>query len=378
MVANLTSGSFTLTGITVTAFKDTGVLVNDAEVVTVSQVEVNGAGSVSSAGYMLGFGLNNDTVYDNTINISDMYIHDFDVDASSILQAFAVGYSGQSETNATVDRVTIARIRNTGASQVAILGSVSGSVNGDKQFTANVSNITVADVTSVTSMVIGIGVINFNGIDMPAPVLNLTNATVNNVAIPAGLPANIPVVVAAAAALNDGDTAQSQLNASNVVISNTSGSAINCGTLDIGPLVGGAGVGVATLTSNGGNISDDNSSCSSYFTQPTDKNNLTSLSSTLGTLGFHGGNVPTIPLLANSPAIDSGVTVSGLTTDARLVSRPQGLAFDSGAYEYIPLAATSSQSLASTGQDQAAALGIVVLLALPATAYAFRRKVTVV
>ena len=377
VIVDLASGNFALTDVTVTAFKDTGVRIGDAEVTTVSRVEVDGTDAVSSAGYMLGLGVNSDTVYDNTVNISDIYIHDFDIDASGI-QVLAIGYSGQSETNATIDRVTIARIRNTGNTQVAILGAISGTVNGSEQFTADVSNITVADVTSVTSMALGIGIINFNGVGLPAPVLNLTNATVDNIAIPASLPANIPAVAALAAAQNDGDVARSQLNASNVIISNSSGSTINCGTLDIGPLVGGAGVGVATLTSNGGNISDDNSTCKDSFTQPTDQNNLTSLSSTLGTLGFHGGNVPTIPLLANSPAIDSGVTVSGLTTDARLVSRPQGLAFDSGAYEYIPLAATSSQSLASTGQDQAAALGIVVLLALPATAYAFRRKVTVV
>jgi hypothetical protein len=38
-------------------------------------------------------------------------------------------------------------------------------------------------------------------------------------------------------------------------------------------------------------------------------------------------------LLETSPAVDAGVTVSGLTTDARGQTRPQGNAYDSGAYE---------------------------------------------
>ncbi|MCA9308871.1 hypothetical protein KC973_00685 [Candidatus Saccharibacteria bacterium] len=373
---DLASGNFALADITVTAFKDNAALINDAEIVTVSRVEVDGTGVADSMGFIRGLAIASDTVYDNTINISDMYIHGFDIDASGI-QVLAVGYSGQSETNLTVDRVTIARIRNTGLSQAAIFGAASGTVNGSEQFTANVSNITVADVTSVTSMVLGIGVVNFNGVSLPAPVLNLTNATVDNIAIPASMPANIPVVAAIAAAQNDGDVARSQLNASNVIISNSSGSTINCGTLDIGPIVGGAGVGMATLTSNGGNMSDDNSTCKDSFTQPTDQNNVSNLASFLAPLADNGGYVPTMALLQGSPAIDAGVTVAGLTTDARLVARPQGTAFDSGAYEspYSKAITTATTaSLANTGQSITAYILIALTTLTLGSALLLTRK----
>ena len=68
----------------------------------------------------------------------------------------------------------------------------------------------------------------------------------------------------------------------------------------------------------------------------------------LGTLGDHGGNTQTIPLLPGSPAIDAGpatcdaAPVSG--KDQRGVTRPQGTACDIGAYEL---------ALSSTGADLA-------------------------
>ena len=40
-------------------------------------------------------------------------------------------------------------------------------------------------------------------------------------------------------------------------------------------------------------------------------------------------------LQAGSPAVDTGVTVSGVPTDYDGVSRPQGNAFDMGAYELV-------------------------------------------
>ena len=87
-----------------------------------------------------------------------------------------------------------------------------------------------------------------------------------------------------------------------------------------------------TTTSLGGNLSSDNS-FSTMLTQSTDKHNQTTLADFLGILTDNGGPVPPLALEEGSPAIDSGTNVSGMTTDARGVTRPQGASFDSGAYE---------------------------------------------
>lgn len=59
----------------------------------------------------------------------------------------------------------------------------------------------------------------------------------------------------------------------------------------------------------------------------------------LGTLGTNGGHTPVLPLLGNSPAIDTGGAAcpAGVTADQRGVPRPQGAACDIGAFEsYAP------------------------------------------
>lgn len=90
-----------------------------------------------------------------------------------------------------------------------------------------------------------------------------------------------------------------------------------------------------SLTSLGGSLSSDGS-LSTWLNQSTDKHNQTSLASFLGILGDNGGPVPTLALLSGSPAIDSGTNASTyVSTDARGIARPQGLAYDSGAYEVL-------------------------------------------
>jgi len=156
------------------------------------------------------------------------------------------------------------------------------------------------------------------------------------------------------AAITAGSVADVNLVARNVIVADNTSSdtSANCKSADLAPLFGGgAGTTNLSFTSQGGNFSDD-TTCSSFFAQSTDHNNIGSLTSTLGTLSDNGGFVPTMPLLAGSPAIDAGVTVSGLTTDARLATRPQGNAYDSGAYEspYTKAVADSEESLAGTGE----------------------------
>lgn len=346
--ALLTSGDFTLIGITVTAYNISGVRVRDAENTTISEVEVDGGGTASTNGFLLGIGVLNNTSYESTVNLSDIYIHDFNVDVSNILQGLAVGTSGQSEMNIKGNRITVARMHNTSATQTVILGAIDA-VNGGSPFAADISNITVSDASSEGSLAFGIALINIGNTNL-IPVLNIANATIDKIESSESFPLEIPSLGIFAAVENDGETAQATINATNVLISQMSGGSINCGVVDLGPFYGGNGTGTGTITSTGGNLSDD-TTCSPYFTNPTDQNNLTNLSSTLGTLSNNGGFVPTIPLLQGSPAIDSGVTVPSLTTDARLAVRPQGTAYDSGAYESPFSKAVAVSALASTGES---------------------------
>ncbi len=71
-----------------------------------------------------------------------------------------------------------------------------------------------------------------------------------------------------------------------------------------------------------------------------------SLKLKLGALDTNGGATTTHRLLPGSPAIDSGVTVTSVNgvfvnsifTDQRGITRPQGAAFDVGAFEFVPCA----------------------------------------
>jgi hypothetical protein len=56
----------------------------------------------------------------------------------------------------------------------------------------------------------------------------------------------------------------------------------------------------------------------------------------VGPLAENGGPTLTHALLTGSPAIDAGDDAVCPATDQRGVSRPQGVACDIGAYEYVP------------------------------------------
>lgn len=194
-----------------------------------------------------------------------------------------------------------------------------------------VSNLTITNISAnnnVTAVggLVAAGIANGNGSDARATV-DAANITVTDIEIPEGIAFGGGVGVAGVAIQSD-NSVDIAMHLTNATLDAT------CSSTPLtlfGPPAGNTDL---TLTSNGGNLSSDNT-CTPYFTHPTDQNNLTNLASTLGPLSDNGGYVPTIPLLQGSPAIDSGVTVAGLTTDARGVSRPQGVAYDSGAYERL-------------------------------------------
>jgi CSLREA domain-containing protein len=84
------------------------------------------------------------------------------------------------------------------------------------------------------------------------------------------------------------------------------------------------------LTSNGYNL-DSGATCG--FSAVGDQQNTDPL---LGPLADNGGDTLTHALLDGSPAIDQGTCVTGITTDQRGVSRPQGTTCDIGAFEFDP------------------------------------------
>jgi hypothetical protein len=98
------------------------------------------------------------------------------------------------------------------------------------------------------------------------------------------------------------------------------------------------------LTSQGYNLSSDNS-CASSFTAPGDRNNTNPL---LGALADNGGSTQTHALQAGSPAIDAGTNTGCPSADQRGVTRPldgdgnSTTICDIGAFEYNPPSGTTS------------------------------------
>jgi hypothetical protein len=90
------------------------------------------------------------------------------------------------------------------------------------------------------------------------------------------------------------------------------------------------------MVSQGNNIDSENS-CN--FDQPTDQINTDPL---LGPLQDNGGPTFTHALLHGSPAIDAGANTGAPDTDQRGVPRPQGPAFDIGAYELTQASVTTA------------------------------------
>jgi hypothetical protein len=128
----------------------------------------------------------------------------------------------------------------------------------------------------------------------------LTNVTISN---------NQELNINGGAIFNTGGS--TQLHLKNVLVANTS-SGPNC---KFGQ----------PLTSNETNISDDKS-----CTFGAGRDNL---DDKLDPLGDNGGSTQTHLPRSNSPAIDYGTAVTGMTVDQRGKPRPQGVLFDVGAVE---------------------------------------------
>jgi hypothetical protein len=131
----------------------------------------------------------------------------------------------------------------------------------------------------------------------------------------------------------------------------------------------------ATVTSLGGNISDDNT-CATYFTATNDLNETDALISPLAL--DMGTYVRAIN--ASSPAYNNAIAAGAPSTDQRGVARPQEGGYDSGAYEYVtpePTPTPSPDNLAPTGWDTRLPVllaTLFVLAGLTGVGYALKKN----
>lgn len=304
--------------------------------VSLTNVEIDGSGAnVGSDGVMTIGNIYPET---NDVIVENIYIHDIAAN-DSYIHILNVWSKGGGTTNALADGVTINNVSNAGGGVNVMVWGVGVMRTEDAfgNFNGSIRNTTINNVSSSTgtATIVSMAAVAVEN-ETATTELAVENATITNIDSGASVFGVDGSFGSFGASLNGTTIADANLTAKNLIISNNlyGGNSRSCSANnDISFLVGGSGTPSTSITSLGGNISDENS-CASYFTQPTDKNNVDPADLKLGTLSNHGGSVPTIPLGEGSIAIDAGVTVLGLTTDARGVTRPQCSAFDSGAYEY--------------------------------------------
>ena len=310
---------------TVIAHKGSGVEVGATVAGTtfnMDKIEVDGTNSVKYAGGGLG-GLIFHTAV--AANVNNVYIHDFSANGASGL----FGISLQTGGNVSIKNSVIENIQSDDSpvNGVSYFASIPVSIT----ISINLENTTITEVSSGSSVASGVGV----ALGVQNSVTNLTlglqNNTITKISSSNTYSSNIAL---GGLAVGASDVSNITINATNNLIT---GSSVSCKLSgDYAALFGqppSAGTINQSITSSGGNITDD-ASCNNYFTQSTDKKEVSNLSSFFGNLTNNGGSVPTIKPLPGNIAIDGGIcTDQTPNTDARGIARPQGQACDSGAYE---------------------------------------------
>lgn len=323
--AATSADTFTVTDLTVIGYVDRGIQTSGLNVV-LQRIEIDGTGATETGGGVNGLLLNMISVDSLNLSVEDVYLHDI----YSVNGSIGINVLSDNSTS-TIQRLTAARVGGDSSPQSYGLLFVVGFANGFQPTSVNatVENVTVQDVISVGNSA-GIGV--SGGVSGGTTNVNavLNNVTVNHIRGQVGGGFGQAGILAGGAAATQSDVINLNLDVTNAVLSDAESS--SCAALDVTALLNGLGTANPTITSFGGNLSDDNS-CAAFFTQPTDQNNVAGLAASLLPLANNGGYVPTMALAQGSPAVDAGVTVTGLSNDARLAGRPQGAAFDSGAYE---------------------------------------------
>ena len=324
--------------------------IQDMSVINSDESPANGTGAIASSGFSMNIRrveiyantsqeVQNPIAISNQIDglssiVEDVYIHDITYTFGAISVASS---EGATSSNNIIRRVTVSNV--TGTSAFGVQGINVSTYDNGGSVEATIENISLSDIltpnTSNTAYILGTADSSISGGD------GSTDLTVRNVTIvgDADTGENHAPIVAFAAAPS-GDTAVSNVDFQNILASNVS--AIG-GSFTFGA----GGTESATITSLGGNIIDGPST--PELNHPTDQSGVANLASTLSPLQDNGGLTPTIALLSGSPAIDAGVTNS-LSSDQRGIARPQGSAYDSGAFELA--IATEQPTTNQTGASQ--------------------------
>lgn len=271
-----------------------------------------------------GFGIFADLSKDNTnftLSVSDTYIHDSVLSHGIALAVDATTGNVGVETH--INRVTI--VNNTVQSPLPYF---TGILINDKYGTNNnfqtwITNSTISNGNN------SMGIYSYTRDGTSASLGIINNTIVGN------QPGNAPL--AGGVNIIGATSAQIQASLQNNIFANSS---VNC-YKDGGSFV--------ALNSLGYNLADD-ATCGTAATG--DQFNVATIQDFLGPLQNNGGLVPTMELLAGSTAIDAGSSESGLETDARGIARPQGSAYDIGAFEVQQAGSGNSSSGGGGNADQ--------------------------
>ena len=318
------------------------IYVSDANKVTIKNIEMTTDFGVGSG---VGIAIRNM----NNATISDSYIHDADIhhDAAIGLEISPGSGLGSGFTGTyNINDVTISNVNG--------LGIFTGLEYDGGTLNVSISNTTIDKVDWAA-----IGNSVFQG------ELNITstNNTIGEVLYEAGSGSGsgLDIHYGILDIVNDDGTASINHTFQNNIFASGDGNDVsNYQQLSGSGLlpVPGNNSPYISVTSLGGNVSSD-ASFASKLTNAKDKNNVTNLASFLGILSSNGGSVPTLALKSGSPAIDAGTVAGSVTTDARGLARPQGGAYDAGAYE-LPSAFTINPDSDTIGLN-----GVPVISSLP-------------
>jgi hypothetical protein len=302
----------------------------------------------------------------NTTVIEDVYIRDLTTTYGAVIINAANGITSDDNI---VRRLTVSNVIATSGNGMQAVAY--GLLTGGGIVSGVVENATFADLTATAGS--NISYINAGANSTFSNDDASSSVTARNITIVSDdSSGDVHAPISAFAIASAGVTATAEASFQNLL-----GAGITAVGGTFTPGLG--GTETATLTSLGGNIVDGVDSFA-ILTEPTDQAEVAGLASSLGPLQDNGGLTPTIALLSGSPAIDGGVANS-LTSDQRGTSRPQGSAYDSGAFELAVATEqpgtndsdSETEELANTGQNRAMFIALAAVLALPAVILGGRR-----